>query len=152
MSGSLVKNLDIAYGGAAVAAGSSTDDNSTRFDMKGYKHVVFFTTITDSTATGTVTLSIQTNTADSDTGMTEATGATLTATCAVDDDLNGLYLCVELKNVLNRWVQGTRVTATANGAVGEIYCIRHNGVGRGMKVPITQGATAAAQPVSVVDS
>jgi hypothetical protein len=152
MSGSLVKNLDIAYGGAAVAAANNTDDNSTIFDMQGYKHVVALTTITDSTDTGTCTLSIQTNSANSDTGMTEATGATLTATSAANDDLNGLYLCVELKNVLERYVQATRVTATANGAFGEVYVIRHNGVGRGMKVPITQGATAAAAPVSVVDA
>jgi len=152
MSKSLVKNLSLAYGGALVAAGSSIDNNSTRFDMAGFKHVVFFTTITDSADTGVATLSIQTNSADSDTGMTAATGASDTATSAADDDLNGLYLMVELKNVLERYVQGVRVSATANIAYGEIFCIRHNGVGLHQKSPLSAHSTAAGTPVSVVDA
>jgi len=152
MSKSLVKNMAVAYGGAAVAAASSTDDNSTRFDMAGFKHIVFFTTITDCADTGVATLSVQTNSADSDTGMTAVTGASDTATSAADDDLNANYLMVEVKNVLERYVQGVRVSATANIAFGEIYCIRHNGAGVSQKAPLSAHSTAAGTPVSVVDA
>jgi len=153
MSKSLVKNMGVEYAGAAVANASSTDDNSSRFDMSGFKHVVFFTAITDCADTGVATLNIQTSTADSDGAMATASGATLAATSGANDDLNGLFLMVELKNVLERYVQGNRVSATANIAFGEIYCIRHNGSAVGpMNAPTSAPSTQAAAPVSVVDA
>ena len=149
MSRSLVQNSTVSFGAALVAAGSSIDNNSSRFDMLGFKNVVFITTITDSAATGVATLTIQSNSADSDTGMTGITGSSAAVTCTVDDDLNGTLLIVEAENVLERYVQGTRVSATANIAYGEIICIRHNGMGRGQKVPLTAHSTVSTQDVQV---
>jgi hypothetical protein len=143
-----VKNIAVEYGGAAVAASSSTDSNSSRFDMQGYESVIAITTITDSTDTGTATLSIQENSADSDTGMTEITGATLTATSAADDDLNGKFLMVEVVKPIERYVQATRVSATANMAFGEVYVIRI----KSRKKPVAAPSTQAAAPVVVAGS
>ena len=131
---SLLKAIGIDYAGIAVAAASSTDSNSSRFDLQNYDGVIFFTTITDSVATGVATLTIQTNSIDSDTGMT-ASAAVDTATCAVNDDINGDLLMVELVKPLERYVQGVRVSATANIAFGEIHCLRYKGK---KKLPITQ--------------
>lgn len=119
----------LAYAGAGVVAGSSIDSNSTRFDMSGYEEVTFFTTILDSVATGVATLKIESNDADSDTGMTpveDADGneAKATLTSANNDDLNNKVLSVTVRNPRGRYVQGVRTSATANIAYGEIHCIR----------------------------
>lgn len=132
--------LQAAYAGAAVAAGSTTDNNSTRFDMSGYEGIVFFTTITDSTDTGVISLTVQQNSADSDTGMTAITGAVATATSAADDDLNATVLLVDVYRPRERYVQGTRATATANGAFGEIYAVRY----LGRKFPEAEHSTIQA--------
>lgn len=140
-----IKNMAVEYGGAAVAAASSTDDNSTIFDMQGYESVVAITTITDCADTGVATLSIQANTANSDTGMAEVTGATLSATSAADDDLNGKFLMVEVVKPVKRYIQATRVSATANIAFGEVYVIRI----KGRDKPVAAPSTQAAAPVVV---
>jgi len=147
MSRSFLKNAAFDYAGAAVAAASSTDDNSTRFDMQGYENVIFLCTITDSADTGVATLTIETDVADADAGMA-ASPAVATATSAADDDLNGTLLIAELKNPLERYVQGVRKSATANIAFGEIVCIRYNG----SKVPISQSSTTVSHAISKVDS
>ena len=147
MSKSLLKQAALDYGGAAVSAGSSIDSNSSRFDMQNYENVLFMTTITDSVATGVATLTIETNSADSDTGMTAST-AIATATCAVNDDLNGMLLIAELKNPLERYVQGVRTSATANIAYGEIIAVRYNA----RKAPVTQSSTTVAHSISVADA
>ena len=145
---SLLKNCAIDYVGAAVSAANNTDDNSSRLDMTGYDGVIFMTTITDSTALGTCTLSIQENSADSDTGMTEITGATITATSASNDDLNDELLIVDCYKPQERYVQGTRVTATQNGAFGQIIAIRYNAA----KPPITQSTSTVAGSKFIVGS
>ncbi len=151
MSRSFVKNGQLAYAGVLVAAGSSIDDDSSVFDMQGFKNAVFFTTITDSAATGVATLTVDTNTTNA-TGGTAVTGASDSATCAVNDDLNGKFLCVEVENVLERYVYANRASATANIAYGEIFCYLHNGVGRGQKVPLSAHSTAAGTPDVQVDA
>ena len=84
----LAKHIDLNYAGAAVSAGSSIDDNSSRFDMANYEGILFFTTITDSVQNGVATLKVEQNTSDADSGMAAISGATATATSAVNDDLN----------------------------------------------------------------
>ena len=129
-------NLEIRYVGAAVAAGSSIDNNSSRIDMAGYESVLFVCTISDSVATGVATLKIEANDADSDTGMTAVTSTSATATSATNDDLNGTLLAAELRNPQARYVQAVRTSATANIAYGEVIAIlkpRH--------LPAAQGAT-----------
>ena len=134
----IIDNLEIRYVGALVTAGSSIDNNSTRIDMQGYESVAFVTTITDSVATGVAAMVIQQNTADSDTGMAAVTGTTATATCATNDDLNGLTLITEVFKPTQRYVQATRTSATANIAYGEVYAIL-----KPYRVPVTQHSTNA---------
>lgn len=123
--GQLNENVAIDYVGIAVSNSSSTDSNSTRLDMSNWDGVVFVTTITDSAATGVATLKVEQNTSDSDTGMAALTGASAAVTCAVNDDVNGKILIVDVRQPRERWVQGVRTSATANIAFGEILAIRY---------------------------
>lgn len=141
----LSKNVDFNYAGAAVAAADSTDDNSTRFDMSGYDGIVFFTTITDSVATGVATLKVEANTADSDTGMAAITGASATVTSAKNDDVNAKLLIVDVYKPLKRYVQGVRTSGTANIAFGEIHAIRY----KGKTAPIGLSSTTSARTTVV---
>lgn len=137
----LSKNVDFNYGGDAVTAAANTDSNSTRFDMSGYDGILFVTAITDSVATGVATLTVEQNDADSDTGMAAITGAEAKATSAVDDDLNGKILIVDVYKPLKRYVQGVRTSATKNIAFGEIYAIRY----KGKMGPIALSSTISAR-------
>lgn len=121
----LGKHLDIAYAGAAIAAASNTDSNSSRIDMANYEGVIFVCTITDSVATGVATLKVEQNTADSDSGMAALSGASADLTCAVNDDLNGKVLIVTVHKPRERYVQAVRTSATANIAFGEVYAIKY---------------------------
>ena len=141
----LSKNADINYGGAAVAAADSTDNNSSRFDMSGYDGILFFTAITDSVATGVATLKVEQNDADSDTGMTAITGASATVTSAKNDDVNGKLLIVDVYKPLKRYVQGVRTSGTANIAFGEIHAIRY----KGKMGPIADNGTIATRTTVV---
>lgn len=116
-------NAEVRYGGAAVANASNTDNNSSRIDMSEYESVLFFTTISDCTATGVATLKIEQSDDDADTNMAAVTGAQVQATCAVNDDLNGKVLMAEVFRPSKRYVQAVRVSATANVAFGEIYAV-----------------------------
>jgi len=136
-------SIDISYAGALVTAASNTDSNSSRFDMANYEGVIFFTTITDSAATGVATLTIEENSADSDTGMTAITGSGASKTCTVNDDINNMLLISGAVRPAARYVQGVRTSATANIAFGEIHCIRF-----GCRVaPIADNATVADKHV-----
>ena len=132
----LLDNLEIRYVGAAVAAASNTDGNSSRIDMSAYESVLFVTTLTDSVATGVATLKVEYNDADQDSGMAAVTGASATATSAINDDLNATMLAVEVRNPPGRYVQAVRTSATANIAFGEVIAIL-----KPRRVPVAQGAT-----------
>lgn len=116
-------NLEVRYVGAAVANASNTDSNSTRIDMADYESVLFVTTITDCASTGVATLVVQSSDADSDDAMAAVSDTGATATCAVNDDLNGKTLITELRLPAKRYVQATRTSATANIAFGEVIAI-----------------------------
>lgn len=135
----LLDNIETRYGGAAVVAGSSIDSNSSRIDMSEYESALFITTISDSVATGVATLKVEGNSADSDSGMTAISGATATATCGTNDDLNGTLLMVEVRNPAYRYIQGVRTSGTANIAYGEILVIL-----KPRRLPVTQDATVQA--------
>lgn len=132
-------NLEFRYVNAAVVAGSSIDDNSSRIDMTDYESVVFMVPITDSVDTGVATLTIQGNDADSDTGMTAIAGAVASATSAANDDLNGTMLVAEVRHPADRYVQATLTSATANIAFGETIAVL-----KPRRKPAVQGATVAA--------
>jgi hypothetical protein len=141
----LLKNADISYGGALVSNANNTDSNSTIVDMAGFDGCLFFTTITDSAATGVATLTVEGNTANSDSGMAALTGASAAKTCTVNDDINGTLLIVDVFKPVKRYLQGVRTSATANIAFGEIHCIRYKAANR----PVTQGATVSTSTAVV---
>jgi hypothetical protein len=119
----LAKNSEVRYVGAAVAAASSTNSNSTIIDMAGWDGVIFVTTVTASTATSVVTLTAEQNTTNSDSGMAALSGASASATSAVTDDLNGKTLVVSVHKPRERYVQAVRTSATANSAFGQVIAI-----------------------------
>lgn len=123
MQPTLSDKLDIREVGAPITAGSSTDSNSDRIDMAGFEGVIFVTTITDSVSTGVATLTVEQNTADSDTGMAAIAGAAASATSAANDDLNGQILMAEVHRPRERYVQAVRTSATANMAFGSCFAI-----------------------------
>lgn len=135
----LLKNYELRWIGAGVAAASNTDSNSSRIDMKGYESALFITTITDSVATGVANLKVEGNSADSDSGMTLITGASVSATCAVNDDINNKLLIVEVARAGYEYIQAVRTSATANIAFGEVLVAL-----KPLAVPVTQGATVQA--------
>lgn len=134
----LIDNLEIRFVGALVAASSSIDDNSTIIDMAGFESVMFVTTINDSSITGVAAMEIQSNTINSDTGMTAVTGTSSTVTSGANDDLNDTLLVSELRKPTNRFVQATRSSATANIAYGEVIAIL-----KPLRRPAEQGATVS---------
>lgn len=136
---SLLNNVEARSVNAPVAAGSSIDDNSSRVDMAGLNSALFMVPIDDSVATGVATLTIEGNAVDSDTGMTAIADAVATATCAVNDDLNGKMLIVEVRNPGYRYVQAVVTSATANIAFGTTIALLSP-----RTVPVTQGNTVAA--------
>jgi len=144
--GQLNENAEVAYVGAAISNANNTDSNSTRLDMLGWDGVLFVTTITDSAATGVATLKVEQNSADSDTGMTLITGASAAVTCAVNDDINGKILIVDVRAPRQRYVQGVRTSATANIAFGEIIAIRYGP--RLAPAALSSTAAASAEVVS----
>ena len=135
----LLENVEFQHAGAAVAAGSSIDNNSGRIDVSDCESVLFVTAIADSVATGVAGLKVEHNDADSDTGMEAIQGLAVTATSVENDDLNGTLLIVEIANPTKRYVQAVRTSATANIAFGEILVIKRKRI-----VPVTQGETVAA--------
>lgn len=134
----IIDNLEIRYVGAAIAAGSTIDNNSTRIDMTGYESVTFMTTITDSVATGVATLVVQQSDADSDDAMANVTGTAATVTSAENDDVNGTMLATEYRNPAKRYVQATRTSSAANIAYGEVIAIL-----KPYRRPAVQGATVS---------
>jgi hypothetical protein len=134
----LIDNTEFRYVGAAVVAGASIDNNSTRIDMQGYESVTFICTITDSVATGVATMEIQSSDADSDAAMVVIADTAATITCAVNDDINGELLVTEAFRPAKRYVQATRRSATANIAYGEVIALLVP-----LQKPAIQGATVA---------
>jgi hypothetical protein len=134
----ITDNLEFRVVAAAVAAGSSIDSNSSIIDMADYESVAFITNIADSVATGVATLVIQSSAENSDTAMANITGTAASATCAVNDDLNGTALMAEVRNPSERYVQATRTSATANIAYGEVIAVL-----KPRRLPAAQGATIA---------
>jgi len=116
----LSRNVDTRECGAPIAAASNTDSNSDRIDTAGYDGVRFICPITDSVATGVATLTVEQNTADSDSGMAALSGGAATATCTVTDDLNDQLLIVDVLKPLERYVQAVRTSATAAIAFGTL--------------------------------
>lgn len=136
----LLKNAKIQEVMAPVAAANNTDQNSDILDMQGWDGVIFIVPITDSVATGVATLTIEQNTANSDTGMAALSGATATDTSVQNDDLNNALLIVDVYRPRERYVQGVVTSATANIAFGNMIAIQY----QGRKAPVTQPSSVLA--------
>lgn len=139
----LANDVKISYGRAAVAAAANTDQNTAILDMSGFDGVIFIAPITDSVAGGVATLKAESNTANSDSGMAAITGAEATVTCAVNDDVNGKLLIVDVYRPLKRYVQGVITSATQNIAFGDMIAIQYSG----RVAPVSLAASVAAQAV-----
>lgn len=135
----IIDNYEVRVVNDPVANASNTDDNSTRIDMFGFESVMFVVPISDSAATGVATLTVEENDDDSDTGMAAVTNAVATATCTVNDDLNGQVLVAEYRLPAKRYVQAVVTSATANIAFGATTAIL-----KPMRHPAEQGDTVAA--------
>lgn len=133
----LVKNTDIRECLAPIAAASNTDSNTDIIDMQGYDGAVFITPITDSVDTGVAALTIEQNTANSDTGMAALSGAVHTKTSAANDDLNNTCLVVDIYKPRERYIQGVVTSTTANIAFGNTLVIKY----KGSKAPVTAHAS-----------
>lgn len=134
----LLNNVEIRYVNAPVANANNTDDNSSIIDMDGYESVTFITSITDCVSGGVAALTIQSNTANSDSGMAAVTGGAATATSAGNDDLNGTVLVAEIRKPSKRYVQAVITSTTQNIAFGDTIAILTP-----LRVPATQGATVS---------
>lgn len=135
----ITDNLEFRVVAGAVAAGSAIDNNSAIIDMADYEAVGFITNIADSVATGVATLKIEHSDTNADGGMAAVTGAEASATCAVNDDINGSALLVELFHPARRYVQAVRTSATANIAYGDVIAVL-----KPKRLPADKGATIAA--------
>ena len=134
----ILKNCLISEALAPVSASSSIDSNSAILDMAGYEGVIFIVPIEDSVTSGVATLTIQHNTANSDSGMA-ATDAVATVTCVSSDDINQQLLVAELYKPTKRYVQGTVTSSAANIAFGTMIAIRYGP----RKGPVTEDATVS---------
>lgn len=133
------KHLDFNYLGAAIAAASNTDDDSSIIDTANCEGVIFLCTITDSAATGVGSLIVEQNTANSASGMAALSGGSAVATCAVNDDLNGKLLVVSVHKPRERYLRVNRTSATANIAFGELLYVKY-----GTRVlPVSDSSTIA---------
>jgi len=133
----LLKSVEIAEVHEPISAGSSTDENTDIIDMKNWEGVIFIVPITDSVDTGVATLTIEQNTANSDSGMAALSGAAHAATSAANDDLNNTLLIVDIFRPRERYVQGVITSATANIAFGTAIAIKYGP----RKKPVSQGDT-----------
>ena len=140
MKETLLEGVVVSHGLAPIALASSTDSNSTRFDMSGFQGIMFVLPVADSVATGVATLTAEQNDIDSDTGMTALVDATAAATCVITDDLNNQLLIVDVHEPRERWLQGNVTSATANIAFSSMIVLRYR---PGYK-PTVQDATVLA--------
>lgn len=135
----LLDNTDIREVGAPVSLATGIDGNSDRIDMSGWDGILFITPITDIANTSVAAMTVEQNTADSDSGMTALTGAVATVTSSGDDDVNNQLLIVDVYKPIERYVQAVRTSLTADAAFGNVIAILY----RGRKLPATLGASVA---------
>lgn len=133
----LLTSVSIREVGAPIANALNTDSNSDRIDMANWDGVLFIAPIEDSANTGVATLTVEQNTADSDSGMAALSGAAATKTDAGGDALNGKLLVVDVYRPRERYVQAVRTSTVANIAFGTLIAILY----KGRKFPVAEHAT-----------
>ena len=133
----LLTSVSIREVGAPIANALNTDSNSDRIDMANWDGVLFIAPIEDSANTGVATLTVEQNTADSDTGMAALSGAQATKTDAGGDALNNKLLVVDVYRPRERYVQAVRTSTVANVAFGTLIAILY----QGRKFPVAEHST-----------
>ncbi len=137
----LANNVKISWVKALIASNASTDSNTAILDMSGFDGVIFITPVTTATTGSVVTLTVEENTANSDSGMTAIAGAAATKTSPAD----GTLLVVDVYRPLERYVQAAITSATQVATFGASIAIQYSG----SKMPISEAMTIADQAVVV---
>ena len=135
----LADNVKISFGLALIASANNTDSNTTILDMSGWDGVVFITSITTATTGSVVALTVESNTANSDTSMAAIAGAVATKT----SPSNGTLLVVDVFRPQKRYVQGVITSTTQVATFGVTIAIQY----KGAKAPLAVADTIAAQTV-----
>jgi hypothetical protein len=133
----LANDVKIHWVKALIASANNTDSNTAILDMAGWDGVVFITPVTTATTGSVVTLTVEANTANSDSGMAAISGAVATKTSPAD----GTLLVVDVYRPLKQYVQAAITSATQVATFGASIAIQY----RGRKLPITEAATIADQ-------
>ena len=123
MASHLLDKIEVHEINAPIAAGTN-DSDSDILDMAGFDGVMFVVPVTDSVATGTLTLTME-HSATNSAGAMVATVATTSVTCAVNDDLNDTFVVLDVVRPLLQYVRLNFVTATANIATGNVIAIKY---------------------------
>lgn len=119
----LLKNAEVRWVKAAVAAANNTDSNSAIIDTQGYESVMFVVPITGSVATGVAKIQIEENDANADAGMVAVSGAMAQAVSAGTNDIASKVLVAEYVKPRKRYVQAVITSQTANVAFGEMVAV-----------------------------
>lgn len=137
----LASNIKISWVKALIASSDSTDGNTAILDMAGFDGVVFVTPVTTATAGSVVALTVEENTANSDSGMTAIAGAVATKTSPA----NGTLLVVDVYRPREQYVQGVITSATQAATFDATIAIQY----KGSKLPIAEALTIADQTIVV---
>lgn len=125
MNPTLLSGLALLHLGGAVAAASTTDNDSVIIDMAGYEGVIFFTTVEGSLNNGVATATVQQNALDQAAGMASLSGAVATLTSQANDDLNGQFLAIDVYRPRERFLRLKRTSSAANIAFGPVIALRY---------------------------
>ncbi len=137
----LASNIKVSWVKALIASANNTDGNTAILDMSGFDGVIFITPVTTATTGSVVTLTVEANTANSDSGMAAITGAAATKTSPA----NGTLLVVDVYRPLKRYVQGVITSATQVATFDATIAIQYSG----SKMPISEATTIADQTLVV---
>lgn len=140
----LIKNVKLGVAYTLIAAANNTDQKTAVFDMSGYDGVMFITPITVETNTGTATLDVHGNTANSTSGSALIAGASATVT-STGSNAAGKALVVDVYRPLSRYVMGRIRSGVANMTFGPTIAVLYDSRNK----PTVQDATIAANTLVV---
>lgn len=125
----LFKDIKVLAAGAAIAAASNTNSLGNAIDTDGFDGCLFVVPIEDSVATGVATATVEQ--CDTSGGSYAAlVGDDVTATCAVNDDINQKFLMIDVFKPREQYLKLRRASATANIAYGSAIAILYNAKSR----------------------
>jgi hypothetical protein len=138
----LLNKIAVSYVDAAVAAANNTDSDSSVVDTAGYEGVIFLVSILDSVAGGVATLTVSQGALSNGTDMAALASGSDALTSAVNDDINGQILKVDVYRPRERYVMSTITSATQNIAFGDTVAILYGPKDQ----PVSHTGTVLASP------